>query len=160
MTDPYTETVRLTFNRGGQISPKFIILHHTSGNYEGSVSWCLDPKSKVSYHYIINPKNGNRTQLVWDSARAWHAGVSQWKGFNNLNAHSIGIAFDRDTNTRTPSDTEIDSCSHKCIYLMDKFKIGIDGVLTHAMISPGRKNDTSEETYELVIERIKEISKL
>jgi len=157
MTDPYTEKVRLTKNRGGTIVPRFIILHHTSGNYEGSVSWCLDPKSKVSYHYIINPKDGSRTQLVWDTGRAWHAGVSQWKGFNNLNAHSIGIAFDRDTNTRTPSETEIDSAAHKCIYLMDKFNLKEDAILTHAMISPGRKNDVSPETHKLVLARIRKL---
>ncbi len=157
MIDPYPDIVRLTVNRGGKIAPKFIILHHTSGNYEGSVSWCLDPKSKVSYHYIINPKNGSRTQLVWDTGRAWHAGVSKWNGMNNLNAHSIGIAFDRDTNTRTPSATEIDSAAHKCIYLMDKFNLKEDAILTHAMISPGRKNDVSKETHKLVLDRIRKL---
>lgn len=159
MNDPYKEHVKLSPNvsSGRKISPKFIVLHHTSGNYEGSVSWCLNPQSKVSYHYIIDPKDGSRTQLVWDTRRAWHAGVSSWKRYSNLNSHSIGIAFDRDTNTRTPSETEIDSCAHKCIYLMRKFVLGIDAIITHAMISPNRKNDTSEETHKLVIERVKEI---
>jgi N-acetylmuramoyl-L-alanine amidase len=159
MQDPYKETVRQSPNVGGKIAPKFIILHHTSGNYVGSVSWCLNPKSKVSYHYIIDPRDGSRTQLVWDTRRAWHAGKSQWAGLSNLNSHSIGIAFDRDTNTRTPSPAEIDSCAHKCLYLMEKFGIKADGILTHAMISPGRKNDTSAETHRLVKERIAELTK-
>ena len=41
---------------------------------------------------------------------------------------------------------------------MDKFNIALDGILTHAMVSPGRKDDTSEETYNLVIARIKELT--
>jgi len=159
MKDPYKETVRLSPNKGGKIKPKYIILHHTSGNYAGSVSWCLDPKSKVSYHYIINPLDGSRTQLVWDTDRAWHAGVSAWKGLSNLNSCSVGIAFDRDTNTRTPSETEIDSCARKCIYLMEKFSLKTDAILTHAMISPGRKNDTSAETHRRVLQRIAELQK-
>lgn len=152
--DPYSEEVRLSPNKGGTISPKFIILHHTAGNFNGSVSWCLNPQSKVSYHYIINPANGNRIQLVWDSKRAWHAGKSKWRGFSGLNGHSIGIAFDRNTNTRTPAPHEIDSAAHKCIYLMRKFGIGQDDILTHEQISPGRKDDVSEETHLMVLERV------
>lgn len=157
ISDPYTEEVRLSPNKGGSISPKFIILHHTAGNFTGSVSWCLNPQAKVSYHYIINPANGNRVQLVWDSKRAWHAGKSNWKGYSGLNGCSIGIAFDRNTNTRTPADHEIDSAAHKCVYLMRKFGIGEEDILTHAQISPGRKDDVSEETHKLVLERVERL---
>lgn len=154
LEDPYSEEVKLSPNKGGKISPKFIILHHTAGNFDGSVSWCLNPSAKVSYHYIINPKNGNRVQLVWDTKRAWHAGRSSWGGRSGLNGCSIGIAFDRNTNTRTPADHEIDSAALKCLYLMKKFNLGIDSILTHAMISPGRKDDVSRETHQLVLDKV------
>ena len=71
-----------------------------------------------------------------------------------LNGYSVGIAFDRDTNTRTPGDHEIDSAAHKCIYLMRKFALGPDSILTHAQVSPGRKNDVSKETHNLVLDRV------
>jgi N-acetyl-anhydromuramyl-L-alanine amidase AmpD len=74
-----------------------------------------------------------------------------------LNNHSIGIAFDRDTNTREVFAHEIDSAAHKCLYLMDKFGIKKDGILTHQMIAPGRKNDCSEGTWHQVLERIDEL---
>jgi N-acetylmuramoyl-L-alanine amidase len=155
--DPYQETVKLSPNRGDTIVPLYIILHHSGGSFEGGVSWILNPKSKVSYHYLIDPENGNRVQMVWDSKRAWHAGRSQWQGRTGLNSHSVGIAFSGDTNKRTPSEIEIDSVAHKCVYLMNKFKIKKDGILTHQMIAPQRKNDCSPETYQLVIERIDEL---
>ena len=41
---------------------------------------------------------------------------------------------------------------------MGKFKIGIDAIVTHKMVSPGRKDDPSDETYDLVIARIKTIA--
>lgn len=157
MSDPYQEEVKLSPNKGGTITPKFIVLHHTAGNFAGSVSWCLNASAKVSYHYIINPENGNRVQLVWDSKRAWHAGKSSWGGYSGLNGYSIGIAFDRNTNTRTPAECEIDSAGYKCVYLMDKFGIGKEEIVTHAMISPGRKDDVSDETYELVKARVDEL---
>lgn len=155
--DPYRETVRLSPNRGGKITPKYIILHHTAGNYAGSVDWCLRPESQVSYHYIINPVDGSRTQLVYDTRRAWHAGKAQWDGITDLNTHSIGIAFDRDTNTRDVSEVEVDSCAYKCVYLMDKFGIPIKHILTHQMIAPTRKDDCSKRAYDAVIARVKQL---
>jgi N-acetylmuramoyl-L-alanine amidase len=118
------------------------------------VSWCLDTKSRVSYHYIIDPRDGSRVQLVWDSRRAWHAGKSVWQGQRDLNTHSIGIAFAGDTHKRFPPSAEIDSVAHKCLYLMDKFNIPKANILTHEMIAPTRKNDCSEETYRRVLERV------
>lgn len=158
LKDPYQETVNLTINHGGTISPKFIILHDSYGSFDGGVSWIVDhaKESQVSYHYLID-SDGSRTQMVWDSKKAWHAGSSSWKGYTSLNSHSIGVSFWGNTYQRTPTDTEIDSMAHKCAYLMDKFGIGIDGILTHGMISPDRKTDTSPETHKRVIKRVKKI---
>ena len=155
--DPYREKVKLSPNRGDTIVPRFIILHHSGGSFEGGVSWILNPESKVSYHYLINPDNGDRVQLVWDSQKAWHAGRSRWQGYQGLNSHSIGIAFAGDTHKRQVSDIEIDSVAHKCIYLMHKFTIPKSNILTHAMVSPGRKNDCSQDIWKKVLQRIDEL---
>lgn len=156
--DPYREKVKLSPNRGDTIVPRFIILHHSDGSFEGGVSWILNTASKVSYHYLINPENGDRVQLVWDSKRAWHAGRSRWQGYVGLNAHSIGISFAGNTHKREVADHEINSAAHKCLYLMNKFTIPQVNILTHAMISPGRKDDCSQETWQRVLKRIAEIS--
>ena len=153
----YSEEVKLSPNVGGKIQPKFIVLHHSSGSFDGTISWILNPISKVSYHYVINPDNGNRVQLVYDTKRAWHAGVSFWRGQSNLNSHSIGIAFSGDTNMRTPADHEIESCAEKCIYLMKKFDIKKSDITTHEKIAPRRKNDCSQETFDLVLAKIDEL---
>jgi len=74
--DPYSETVKLSPNRGDTIVPLYIILHHSGGSFAGGVSWILNPESKVSYHYLIDPETGNRVQLVWDSkGRGTQAGA-------------------------------------------------------------------------------------
>ena len=52
--DPYSESVKLSPNRGGDIIPEYIILHHSSGSYLGGISWIRNPKSRVSYHYLID----------------------------------------------------------------------------------------------------------
>jgi N-acetylmuramoyl-L-alanine amidase len=83
-----------TPNKGGVITPKFIIIHFTAGRgAESSVSWFKDPKAKASAHLVIG-RDGKIYQLVDFNKKAWHAGTSQWAdqtGFNNL---SIGIELD------------------------------------------------------------------
>ena len=56
-----------------RIVPEGVVLHHSSGSYNGSVSWILQDKSNVSYHCIID-KDGSRTSFADDDRRCWHAG--------------------------------------------------------------------------------------
>ena len=155
-TEEYVETYCESPNQSGSIDPKFIVLHHSSGSHDGTKSWILQDKSNVSYHYLI-ADNGNRTQFVYDSKKAWHAGKSKYENYVGLNSHSIGISFYGNTHERTPNDLEIDSCAKKCIYLMDKFSIPVENIITHKMCAPKRKNDCSSQTYQLVLNRIKEL---
>lgn len=156
--DPYSETFLRSPNQSGRITPKFIVLHDSFGSFAGGVSWIRQALSRVSYHYLINT-DGHRTQFVWDSRRAWHAGTSRWAGFVGLNAHSIGLALSGNTANRYATDQEIDSLAWKCLYLLDKFGLQRSAIVTHAMISPGRKIDTSETTYRRVLERVEQIQK-
>lgn len=156
--DPYKEVYARSPNQGGNIEPKFIVIHDSYGSHDGTRSWILKSKSRVSYHYLIDT-SGNRTQFVHDTKRAWHAGSSHWKGYNGLNAHSVGIAFWGDTYERKPNFQEVDSCARKVVYLMEKFGINIDGVLTHKQIAPKRKNDTSPDTMKRVLARVKVLQK-
>ncbi len=153
----YKQKYKTTPNQSGTIKPRFIILHHSAGAFLGSASWILKSESKVSYHYLINPVNGDLLQFVKHDRKAWHAGKSEWQGYKGLNSHSIGIAFSGDTNKRQPSFAEIDSCALKCIEIMREFGINANNILTHEMIAPGRKNDCSKDTYLKVIERIQKI---
>lgn len=154
--EEYEETYCKSPNQSGTIAPKFIVLHHSSGSHDGSKSWILQDKSNVSYHYLI-ADDGSRTQFVYDTKKAWHAGKSEYENFVGLNSHSVGISFYGNTHERTPNKLEIDSCAKKCIYLMDKFSIPVERIITHKMCAPGRKDDCSEETYQLVLNRINEL---
>ena len=55
-----------------------------------SIAKLLNPKHKVSCHYLIN-KKGEIFKMVKDNKIAWHAGRSKWKNIVNLNKCSIGI---------------------------------------------------------------------
>lgn len=83
---------------GSRISS--IVMHYTtSRNIQGTISWFLNPASKVSSHYII-AQDGKIVQMVKDSEKAWHCA-----GFN---ASSIGIehsAAPGDSLTQAQSDS-------------------------------------------------------
>jgi N-acetylmuramoyl-L-alanine amidase len=68
-----------------------VVLHYTDlENSKVSLNILCDPKAEVSSHYLIDV-DGTINQLVADEKRAWHAGVSQWRGRDNVNNFSIGI---------------------------------------------------------------------
>jgi N-acetyl-anhydromuramyl-L-alanine amidase AmpD len=138
------------------ITPRGIILHHTAGSYAGSVSWCLNPQSQVSYHCIVNT-NGDRAELAKDTQRAWHAGQSSFKGQTDCNSFMLGIAVSGDTNKRELTKEELESVAQWCIDKMKLHKFGIDDITSHRIVSPGRKNDVSIKAQNKIICRIQEI---
>ena len=126
--------------KGRRIVPRAIVLHHTAGSYAGSVAWCADPASRVSYHAII-AKDGRRTVLADPDERAWHAGVSSWRGRRDLNSWSIGAAFEGDTNERTLGEDEMASMADYLLPIMRQYGLTLADVTDHRTVSPGRKDD-------------------
>ena len=120
--------------------PQAVVLHHTSGSYAGSVAWCMNPASRVSYHAIV-ARDGKRTVLADPDERAWHAGVSSWMGRKDLNSWSIGAAFEGDTNNRTLGVNEMASMAEYLVPLMRKYNLVLGDVTDHRTVSPGRKDD-------------------
>jgi N-acetyl-anhydromuramyl-L-alanine amidase AmpD len=139
----YKETRKHTPNVSPrQIVPTHILMHHTSGSYKGSVSWCMNPASKVSYHCIVS-QTGARTVLAGPTMRAWHAGVSSWQGRRDCNSYCIGVAFEGDTYTQPPSEDALMSAVEYIVPLMDEYGIPESNIIRHADVAPGRKNDCS-----------------
>src|SRR5690606_19529381 len=67
-----------TSNKGGLITPNYIIIHFTAGRSpESSIQWFQNPTAKASAHLII-ARDGTITQLIDFNRKAWHAGISSW----------------------------------------------------------------------------------
>lgn len=89
-------------NRNDRV--RLLVLHYTASNWQRSLQALTAPatdgSSGVSAHYLI-PESFDSSypaqtalqvyQLVPESQRAWHAGVSQWEDRQALNDQSIGI---------------------------------------------------------------------
>lgn len=79
-------------NVGGKIDPTLIVIHHTAGSDDkyNSRNYMLNKDARVSAHIVIET-DGTISQLVPFNVRAFHAGVSSYKGTKNVNNFSIGI---------------------------------------------------------------------
>ena len=83
-----------TPNRGGTLSPRYIVMHFTAGSSaESSIAHFADRNARASAHLVIG-RDGSITQMVPFNRVAWHAGVSAWQGLSGLNRHTIGIELD------------------------------------------------------------------
>lgn len=155
----YQQTNRHTPNisPGRTIYPTHIILHHSSGSYNGSVSWCLDPISKVSYHCII-ARNGKRTVLAPPTARTWHAGVSSWQGRKNCNDFSIGVSWEGDTYTTPLSEDAILSAVEYLLPILEDFDIPLKNIIRHEDIAPGRKDDCSPAAQSALLAALRKVA--
>jgi N-acetyl-anhydromuramyl-L-alanine amidase AmpD len=67
----------------GRSSYEFVVIHTAQGSYSGTISWCANPSSRVSAHYVVRSSDGAITQMVEHRNTAWHAQC--------YNARSIGI---------------------------------------------------------------------
>lgn len=77
---------------GGAMSPRFCVIHDTAGALRpfSSVEWFASKQCPTSAHFVVE-RDGTITQMVPTNKRAFHAGVSNWKGVSGLNSCSVGI---------------------------------------------------------------------
>ena len=131
------------FNERKSNKINLIIIHYTALN---SISQALEylclRKNKVSSHYVIS-KNGEIYNLVSEKNRAWHAGISYWKGNFDINSNSIGIELDYSpVNNNSKYNNELIQSLIKLLKkLVKKYKIKPHNILGHSEISPYRKVD-------------------
>lgn len=94
---------------------------------------------RVSAHLLIE-RSGRITQFVPFSMRAWHAGVSRWRGREGCNDFSIGIELEG-TDHVPYSEAQYAALERVLGFLYERFALGPERVAGHEHIAPGRKTD-------------------
>jgi len=126
---------------------EFLILHFTNENWESSIR--ILTEGKVSSHYLVRDRPVEIARLVAEDQRAYHAGVSSWKGQSMLNAASIGIeivnrgdykAADGSVYPDYPKE-QIDAVIELVKSIVRRHGIRGDRILGHSDIAPLRKVD-------------------
>lgn len=133
---------------------RFLILHYTALNDDESLKTLTG--EQVSAHYLVPQYPTLREarpvvyQLVDESKRAWHAGLSNWHGRVNLNDSSIGIetvnrGFTDDMLGRRTwyswPPAQIHAVAALARDIIQRYQIAPYNVLGHSDVAPTRKQD-------------------
>jgi len=130
---------------GGRID--MLVLHYTGMKTAAeAIDRLCDPAAKVSAHYVVD-EDGTVWQLVEESRRAWHAGVSFWQGTRNVNSVSIGIEIvnpGHEWGYRTFPEAQMQALEGLARDLVRRHPIPPDRVVGHSDVAPLRKQDPGE----------------
>lgn len=135
------------FDERGGSAVDVLVLHYTGmPEEEAALARLCDRDAKVSSHYVVR-ESGEIVQLVAEDKRAWHAGVSRWRDWTDLNARSIGIEIvnpGHDGGCPAFPVAQIDAVIALCHDITARWPIPRDQVLAHSDIAPLRKQDPGE----------------
>jgi N-acetylmuramoyl-L-alanine amidase len=130
------------------VRPSLVILHYTGmSSAAKAIDWLARAESRVSCHYVID-RDGRITQMVPEGQRAWHAGVSYWRGETDINSHSIGIEIQNPGHEHGYPDfppAQMRAVIDLTRDIVHRHRMPADGVLAHSDVAPGRKIDPGEK---------------
>jgi N-acetylmuramoyl-L-alanine amidase len=138
-------------NHGARTLPiSMVVLHYTEMKpLEAALARMCDPQAKVSAHYCIS-EAGEVIRLVPEHRRAWHAGVSYWRGIRDVNSASIGIELDhpghapKNGGYRGFAEAQIDALVRLLARIVRHYDIPRANVVGHSDVAPARKIDPGE----------------
>ncbi len=92
---------------------------------------------RVSSHFLVR-RDGELVQYVPCELRAWHAGVSSWKGRSRCNDFSVGIELEGS------DDVPFAEPQYETLAALTRALVVRYGALElagHSDVAPGRKTD-------------------
>jgi N-acetylmuramoyl-L-alanine amidase len=154
-----------------------LVLHYTGmKTADEALARMCDADAEVSAHYMVD-EDGEIYQLVEESKRAWHAGLSWWRGRKGPNDFSIGIEIVNPGHEHgyVPfPPLQMLAVTELCEQLVKKYNIAPINVIAHSDVAPSRKQDPGElfdwkmlagrgvglwpkKSYEYAVEHVAEI---
>jgi len=127
--------------------PDMLVLHYTGmPTGEAALARMRDPAAKVSAHYMVE-EDGRIFSLVAEERRAWHAGVSFWKGERDVNAVSVGIEVvnpGHEFGYRGFPPAQVEALIGLIDEIRGRWEIPDARILGHSDVAPDRKEDPGE----------------
>jgi N-acetylmuramoyl-L-alanine amidase len=124
-----------------------LVLHYTGmQSADAAIGRLRDPVAHVSSHYVID-EDGTVWQLVDEAHRAFHAGISFWRGHETLNGRSIGIEIvnpGHEWGYRPFPPAQMRAVKELCHGILARHPITPINIVGHSDIAPDRKQDPGE----------------
>ncbi len=125
-----------------------LILHYTGmRTAQDAIDRLRDPEARVSSHYVVD-EDGTVLRLVPEDRRAFHAGVSYWRGHTGLNARSVGIEIvnpGHEWGYRDFPVLQLAAVCDLCLSILSRHRIPSRNVVAHSDVAPDRKEDPGEK---------------
>lgn len=125
-----------------------LILHYTGmQTAQAAIDRLRDPAAHVSSHYVVD-EDGSVLRLVPEQRRAYHAGVSYWRGNTELNGRSIGIEIvnpGHEFGYREFPVLQLASVCDLCLEILSRHPIPPRNIVAHSDVAPDRKEDPGEK---------------
>lgn len=123
------------------------VIHYTEmETAQAALDRLCDADAKVSAHYLIS-RDGEVTRLVPDERRAWHAGLSYWRGIRDVNSASVGIELDHPGHKFGYGpfpDAQFEALVPLLARIVKAHGIPRANVVGHSDVAPTRKIDPGE----------------
>ena len=140
---PQDEAIRLIVIHNISLPPGVFDGDAVIALFTNRLDWDIHPYYqgirgiKVSAHFFIR-RDGLLIQFVPCGLRAWHAGISSWRGRECCNDFSIGIELE---GTDEQPFTDVQYATLVPLVASLKRVYPIEDVTGHSDIAPGRKTD-------------------
>jgi len=92
---------------------------------------------RVSAHFLVR-RDGALQQFVPVHRRAWHAGVSRWRGLARCNDYSVGVELEG------AEGRSFSAAQYRCLARLARAlaaRLPLRACAAHSDIAPGRKRD-------------------
>jgi len=123
------------------------VIHYTEmASAATAIERLCSPDSRVSAHYLIS-REGEVTRLVPEDKRAWHAGLSYWRGIRDVNSASVGIELDHPGHALGYGpfpDAQFEALVPLLANMVKTHGIPRANVVGHSDVAPQRKIDPGE----------------
>ena len=126
-----------------------LVLHYTGmRTAQEAIDRLRDPAAsiRVSSHYVVE-EDGQVWHLVPEHRRAWHAGISAWRGHHQINGRCIGIEIvnpGHEWGYRPFPPVQMEAVRDLCQSILSRHPIPPRNVVAHSDIAPDRKEDPGE----------------
>jgi len=125
-----------------------LILHYTGmRSAQAAIDRLRDPAAHVSSHYVVD-EDGTVLRLVPEVRRAYHAGVSYWRGNTELNGRSIGVEIvnpGHEWGYRDFPVLQLAAVCDLCLEILSRHAIPPRNIVAHSDVAPDRKEDPGEK---------------
>jgi N-acetylmuramoyl-L-alanine amidase len=129
------------------VPPSILVLHYTGmQSGEAALARLCDPEAEVSAHYMVE-EDGRVFRLVPEERRAWHAGVSFWRGRRNINGDSIGVEIvnpGHEFGYRPFPEAQVAAVLELVGDIRSRWSIEDRDIVAHADVAPTRRQDPGE----------------